>query len=251
MQSLNHRKKITLFCTTLALAWFGASPVQAKNITYKVDKTAYEGYIVNKGKDAPLVILVHDWDGLTGYEIKRAHMLGDLGYSVLAIDLFGKGVRPTELKDKQEHTGQLYKDRTKMRALLSKALDVAKKNNLNLQKAVAIGYCFGGAAVLEMARAGMDLDAFVTFHGGLSTPEGQDYAQTKGKVMVFHGSADSMISMDDFANLTKALETNKVPHEMTTYSQTPHAFTVFDSPSYTQEADKHSWTRFLALLKTL
>ena len=96
-----------------------------KTVTYQVRGDAYEGYFVSAGKQAPLVLLIHDWDGLTDYEVKRADMLADMGYSVFAADLFGAGVRPTEVVDKRQHTGELYKDRDKMRALMNGALDQA------------------------------------------------------------------------------------------------------------------------------
>ncbi|MEJ2521145.1 MAG: dienelactone hydrolase family protein, partial [Desulfuromonadales bacterium] len=121
----------------------------------------------------------HDWDGLTDYEVKRANMLAELGYAVFAADLFGKGVRPTEVTDKRQHTGELYKDRAKMRALIQGAVDQAKQLGGRVDNAVVMGYCFGGAAVLEYARSGADVKGHVTFHGGLSTPEGQDYSKTK------------------------------------------------------------------------
>ena len=186
---------------------------------------------------------MHDWDGLTDYEIKRANMLAKQGYSVFAADLFGAGVRPTEVKDKKQHTGELYKDRAKMRALLDGALNIAKANGGNINNAVAMGYCFGGAAVLEMARAGADMKGFVTFHGGLKTPAGQDYKNTKGKLLVLHGSADTAITLDDFAGLAKELETTGINNEMITYSGAPHAFTVLGSKRYHKEADMKSWAR--------
>ena len=218
------------------------------SVSYKIDGQDFEGYYVAAAKNAPLVLLVHDWDGLTGYEIKRANMLADMGYSVFAADLFGAGVRPTKVSDKRQHTGALYKDRNKMRSLLNGALDAAQSQGANINNAVAMGYCFGGAAVLELARSGAALKGFATFHGGLGTPKGQNYSNTKGKLLVMHGSADKNITMDDFANLTKQLEKVNVPHEMITYSGAPHAFTVFDSPAYTVSADKESWKRFSQFL---
>jgi dienelactone hydrolase len=217
---------------------------KGKNIDYNVNGVSYEGYYISPKFDAPLILLVHDWDGLTDYEIKRAHMLADKGYAVFAVDLFGKGIRPTETKDKKQHTGELYKDRAKMRALLDGAMATAKSNGGNTNNAIAMGYCFGGAAVLEMARSGADMKGFVTFHGGLKTPEGQDYSKTKGNILVLHGSADTAISLDDFAGLAKELEAAGIKNEMITYSGAPHAFTVIGSDRYHEEADKKSWARF-------
>jgi len=113
-----------------------------KNITYKIDGDKYEGYYISPSLEAPLVLLVHDWDGLTGYEIKRAGMLADLGYAVFAADLYGAGIRPTEFKDKHARATELYQDRGKMRTRLRGALMAAKKQKANVDNAVAIGYCF-------------------------------------------------------------------------------------------------------------
>ena len=211
-----------------------------KHITYQVDGKSYEGYYISPAADAPLLLLIHDWDGLNDYEIKRANMLADEGYAVIAADLFGAGIRPTEDTDKRQHTGELYKVRAKMRALMHGALDAAKSKGANINNAVIMGYCFGGAAVLEMACSGAGLKGFVSFHSGLATPDGQSYELTKSKVMVFHGTADTAISMDDFAQLAKELEERNVPHEMVSYGGAPHAITEFSSDRYRENADRAS-----------
>jgi dienelactone hydrolase len=225
---------------------FGAT---GSSVTYHVNGQPYEGYFINPSDRAPFVLLIHDWDGLTDYEIKRANMLADLGYAVFALDLFGAGVRPTEMKDKRQHTGELYKDRAKMQALMKGALDAAKKQGANIDNAVAFGYCFGGAAVLELARSGADLKGFATFHGGLLTPPGQNYTNARGKILILHGSADQAITMDQFAGLAKELESAGVDHEMITYGGAQHAFTVFGSGRYQEAADKKSWKRFTEFLQ--
>ncbi len=175
-------------------------------------------------------------------------MLADLGYAVFAADLYGAGVRPTEIKEKRRQTGELYKDRKKMRLLLQSALDTARSKGANVQNAVAMGYCFGGAVVLELARSGTDLKGFVTFHGGLSTPEGQDYSKTKGRLLILHGTADANVTMDHFAGLAAELEGKGISHEMITYSGAPHAFTVYGSSRYREDADRKSWKRFTEFL---
>ncbi len=218
------------------------------SVTYQLNGQSYEGYYVSPSEQAPFVLLIHDWDGLTDYEVQRANMLADLGYAVFALDLFGAGVRPTEMKDKRQHTGELYKNREKMRALMKGALDTAKNKGANIENVVVMGYCFGGAAVLELARSGADLKGFVTFHGGLKTPDGQNYTKTRGKILIMHGSADSVITMDQFADLAKELETAGVVHEMITYGGAQHAFTVFGGNRYQEEADKNSWKRFKEFL---
>lgn len=227
---------VAILSTTAAAA--------GKAVSYQANGNSYEGYFITPGAGAPLVLLVHDWDGLTDYEIKRAGMLAEMGYAVFAVDLFGAGVRPTAEADKRRHTVELYGNRDKMRSLLNAALEAAKAQGADTANAVAMGYCFGGAAVLELARSGAELKGFVAFHGGLTTPEGQDYAQTKGKLLILHGTADTSVTMEHFAWLAAALEEKGVSHEMITYGGAPHAFTVFGTDRYREDADKKSWRRF-------
>ena len=239
-------KQVFLFLGMLLSVSTAAA--SGKMVPYTVNSQAYEGYYAKASDNAPLVLLIHDWDGLTAYEVKRADMLAELGYNVFAADLFGAGVRPTKTEDKRRLAGELYKNREKMRALVKGALDAAGANGADTGRVVVMGYCFGGAAVLEFARSGADMTAFVSFHGGLATPPGQDYANTKGKVLILHGTADTSVTMDDFANLAKELEQAGVPHEMITYGGAPHAFTVYGSDRYRRDADEKSWARFIAFL---
>jgi len=97
---------------------------------------------------------------------------------------------------------------------------------------------------LEFARSGADVKGFATFHGGLKTPEGQDYSKAKGQFLIMHGTADKNITMDQFAALANELEQNGVAHEMITYGGAPHAFTVFGEDRYREDADRKSWSRF-------
>lgn len=242
-------KWIALFLFASFMPALAVAASAGESVTYTIDGKPYEGYYVSPGGDAPLVLIIHDWDGLTDYEIKRAHMLSDMGYAAFAADLFGAGVRPTKVEDKRQHTGELYKDRAKMRALMLTALEVASRKGANSGNAVVMGYCFGGAAVLELARSGADLKGFATFHGGLKTPEGQNYSLAKGEILVMHGTADSAITMDQFAALASELESAGIKHEMVTYSGAPHAFTVFGSDRYREDADRKSWARFSAFLE--
>jgi dienelactone hydrolase len=231
-----------LFCTTTV------SAATAKNVRYTVNGAEYQGYLASPSADAPLVLIIHDWDGLTDYEMKRADMLAELGYNAFAADLFGAGVRPAAVEDRKRLTGALYQDRHTMRVLLDAGLAAARDNGVTSTKAVAAGYCFGGAAVLEMARSGSDLLGFVSFHGGLTTPEGQNYGKTKGQVLILHGTADESVSMQDFASLAQELEKQQIRHEMISYSGAPHAFTVFGSERYREDADRKSWQRFTEFL---
>lgn len=242
-------KRTVVLTLVLVIQGFVIAGEQENSLVYTVGEEFFEGYHRAVEDARGLVILVHDWDGLTDYERKRADMLAGEGYEVVAADLFGKGNRPTSMEEKKRLTGQLYADRARMRALLNGAIRAARDKGAAVDNAVAVGYCFGGTAVLELARSGAVLKGFVAFHGGLITPEDQDYSATKGTVLVFHGSADKNVSLDEFAALAGQLESAGVPHEMTTYGNAPHAFTVFGSDRYREDADTKSWSRFLEYLE--
>lgn len=238
----------TLFSFLLTVLFVCSAFATEGPVRYQVQGENFEGYFLRPSPQAPLVLLVHDWDGLTDYEMKRAAMLSELGYAVFAVDLFGVGIRPTSAEERKLRTAALYSDRARMRALLLGGLEAAKAQGGNIANSVAMGYCFGAAAVLELARSGVDLKGFVSFHGGLEIPEGQDYRTTKGKILILHGTADTSVTMAHFAVLANTLEEQKVQHEMITYSGAPHAFTVFGSDRYREDADKKSWQRFTEFL---
>ena len=235
----------------LLLSMVSFAHASGEVVMYDVNGEPFEGYFTSPSPNAPLVLLIHDWDGLTDYEVQRADMLAEQGYAVFAADLFGAGVRPAEFEERRRLTGELYQDRQRMRSLIQGALETAQSKSPDAPQTVAMGYCFGGAAVLEFGRSGADLEGFVTFHGGLTTPEGQDYSNTKGKLLVLHGTADTSVTMEHFAALAAELEEQGIPHEMITYSGAPHAFTVFGSDRYREDADKKSWERFLEFLGEL
>ncbi len=236
--------------TTLAALCFAASAWAGEVVTYEVDGAAYEGYHADAGEDAAgLVLIIHDWDGLTDYERQRADMLVEMGYDAFAVDLYGKGNRPVETGAKKAETAKLYNDREKMRRLILAGLDEARRLGGG-DAAVVMGYCFGGAATLELARSGQaeNVVGYASFHGGLSTPEGQSYAADTPPILVLHGGADSSISMDDVAQLSRELEDAGVTYEIQVYSGAPHAFTVFGSDRYQERADRKSWDAFTELL---
>lgn len=233
----------------VALLPFAAGAGQSVN--YNVDGAAYEGYGASAaGKSKGLVIVVHDWDGLTKYEEKRVNMLAEMGYDAFALDLYGKGNRPKKTGAKKAETAKLYKDRAKMRSLLLGGLDAARK--LSGGKTVVMGYCFGGAAVLELARSGKasNIAGYTTFHGGLKTPKGQSYPKNTPPILVAHGGADTSITMDHVAGLSRDLEAAGVTYDIQVYSGTPHGFTVFGSKRYRKRAEQRSWSAFTEFLST-
>ncbi|WP_372424232.1 dienelactone hydrolase family protein [Salinarimonas chemoclinalis] len=232
----------------------GAAQAQIRTeaVVYEIDGVAYEGFLaVNEGfdEDRPLVLVIHDWDGLGAYEERRATMLAERGYAAFAVDLYGRGVRPTTTEESRAESGKLYADRAAMRARLAAALETAgMQDGVDPEAAAVIGYCFGGAAVLEFARAGADLDAFVSFHGGLQAPEGATWDAMRGDLLVLHGSADPVSGMEDVAALAATLNEAEIDYRMEIYGGARHSFTVWGSGDYEPEADLQSWDAMLRFL---
>ncbi|MEK9645922.1 MAG: dienelactone hydrolase family protein [Alphaproteobacteria bacterium] len=235
----------------LTVAFLPLSVMAGSSITYSAGGEEFEGYSAKaSGSSKGMVVIIHDWDGLTDYEKKRADMLASMGYDAFALDLFGKGRLPKSIKENKAMTGRLYKDRERMRSLLMAGLGEAQKSTG--AKTVVMGYCFGGAAALEMARSGraQDISGYVTFHGGLTTPKGQSYPKGSPPMLIAHGGADTAVTMEHVAGLSKELEAAGITYEIEVYSGAPHAFTVFDSNRYRKAADEKSWAAFREFLKT-
>ncbi|QPC41420.1 dienelactone hydrolase family protein [Kaustia mangrovi] len=236
----------------VAATGMARADIVGENVVYEVNGKPFEGYAVQNtgfGDSQPAVLLVHDWDGLDDYEKQRATMLAAEGYTVLAADLFGQGVRPETTEEKKAHTSALYGDRAEMRARMSAALEALKaRDGVDPSRIVVMGYCFGGSAALELARSGADIAGVATFHGGLATPADQSYAQVKGPVLVMHGSADTSVPMSDVAALAAALDKDGIAHRMEIYGGAPHAFTVWNGSRYNAAADVASWRTFLDFL---
>ncbi|MDZ7851774.1 MAG: dienelactone hydrolase family protein [Halomonas sp.] len=221
-----------------------------QNVTYDVAGEAFEGYLATaEGEARGSVLVIHDWDGLDDYERQRANMLAKQGYDAFAVDLYGQGNRPDRIEDRKAETARLYEDRERMRTLTLAGLAEARDQGA-AQPTVVMGYCFGGAVVLELARSGeaQDVAGYATFHGGLATPEGQSYNSDTAPILIAHGGADQSISLDDVASLGEELEAAGATYEIQIYSGAPHAFTVFGSDRYQQRADEKSWAAFLGLL---
>src|ERR1019366_10702453 len=142
-------------------------------IEYKQREAVLEGYLAYdasiKGK-RPGVLIVHQWKGLTDYEKQRAEMLAKLGYNAFALDIYGKGIRPQSGQEAGAQAGKYKSDRDLLRARAQAGLAVLQRHELtDLKHIAAIGYCFGGTTVIELARSGADIAGVVSFHGGLDS----------------------------------------------------------------------------------
>lgn len=232
-----------------------AADVVANPYTYTIDGQPFEGYFAQNegfGEDQPVVVLIHDWDGIDRYEKMRANMLSTQGYTVLAIDLYGQGVRPQTVEEARTESGKLYGDRQLMRQRLFAGLAEAQKlAGVNPDNIAVMGYCFGGSAVLELARAGANLDGFISFHGGLALPEGQNYNDVQGKILLLHGSADPVSGMGEVTALVEDLNEAGVDFDLELYGGALHSFTKWSSEDYDPEADLKSWAELVEFLGTI
>ncbi|MDB9527503.1 dienelactone hydrolase family protein [Oscillatoria sp. CS-180] len=247
---------LTVACLIGLVAVNAKADIVAEPVVYEIDGQPYEGYFaINEGfgDEQPIVLLIHDWNGIGDYEKRRVQMLAERGYAAFAADLYGQGVRPANPEESQAESSKLYSDRPTMRQRLFAGLSEAQSmTGVDPNRVVAMGYCFGGAAVLEFARAGAEIDGFVSFHGSLETPEGQTYEQAQGPILILHGGDDPIAPMSQVAALADELNAAGVDYDMEIYGGVPHSFTVWgasgEATRYDPKADTQSWDTLLMFL---
>jgi len=240
----------------LVLVMLGAlsarSAIVSRAVEYRQGDTVLEGYSVyddsQQGK-RPAVLVVHQWKGLGDYEKKRAELLARLGYNVLAADIYGKGVRPQAPSAAGAEAGKYKNDRALLRARVLAGLDVLARHELtDPQRIAAIGYCFGGTTVLELARSGAEVAGVVSFHGGLSSPTPEDARKIRGKVLVLHGADDPNVPAKEVAAFEEEMRQAGVDWQLVAYGGAVHSFTDWNAgndnsrgAAYNERADRRSW----------
>src|SRR5277367_2397145 len=210
-------KKLFPILMALACAVSVQAKIVTKTIEYKQGDTTLEGFLAYddsiSGK-RPGVLIVHQWLGLTDYEKRRATMLAQLGYVAFCADIYGKDSRPKNVQEAGALSGKYKSDRALLRARVNAALDVLKKNELvDTTRVAAIGYCFGGTTVIELARSGAELNGIVSFHGGLDSPTPADGKNIKCKVLALAGADDPFQKPDDLTAFEKEMRDSKVRSE--------------------------------------
>jgi dienelactone hydrolase len=237
---------------TLTGALTAAAQIHTETIEYKHGDTVLEGYLAYDSSiigKRPGVLIVHQWKGLTDYEKKRAAMLAKLGYNVFALDIYGKGIRPQSSQEAGAQAGKYKSNRELLRARAQAGLAVLQKHELTDPKRVAaIGYCFGGTTVIELARSGADVAGVVSFHGGLDSPHPEDGRNIKCKVLALHGADDPNVPPKDLAAFEDEMRQAKVDWQLVKYGGAVHSFTDWnagDNPqqgaAYNEKADRRSW----------
>jgi dienelactone hydrolase len=236
--------------------------MHTQTVEYKQGDTVLEGYLAYddsiKGK-VPGVLIVHEWTGIGPYVKKRCEQIASLGYVGFAIDIYGKGVRPKDSKEAAAQAGIYRADRLLMRERAKAGLQELKKMNfVDPKRIAAMGYCFGGGVVLELARSGADIAGVVSFHGTLDTPNPQDAQNIKAKVLVCHGADDPYVKPEQVLAFQNEMRAGRVDWQMIIYGNAVHSFTNPDSgndPStgaaYNEKADRRSWEAMQAFFKEI
>ncbi|MDB4958489.1 MAG: dienelactone hydrolase [Myxococcales bacterium] len=247
--------KLWMFCALglLLFAHHADAKVRGQLVEYKQGDAVFEGYLAfddaAKGK-RPGILVVHAWMGLDDNAKKRADMLAGLGYVAFAADIYGKGMRPKNKDEAGKLAGKYKSDRKLLRTNVNAGFaQLLKSPNVDASKTAAIGYCFGGTTVIELARSGTPVGGVVSFHGGLDSPAPADGKNIKGKVLALHGAADVYETPADLAAFQKELADAKVDWQLTEYGGAVHCFTdktASTDPStgcaYDAAADARSWT---------
>jgi len=258
-------KTITTLASMLlasSLASAATMAVKSKTVEYKIGDQAFEGLYVypqaSKGK-IPGVLMVHNWLGVSDETKKQAERMARLGLAVFAVDVYGKGVRAKGAQDAMALAGKYKGDRKLFRERVLRGLEVLREQKeVDAKKIVAVGYCFGGTGVIELARAGADVQAVVSFHGGLDSPNPADGKNIKAKVIALQGADDPYVKPSDIAAFQNEMRTHNVDWQMTVYGGAVHGFTDVSAGSdaktgaaYNENADKRSFEVFTDLVADL
>ncbi|MBC9794875.1 dienelactone hydrolase family protein [Sinomicrobium weinanense] len=234
--------------------------IKREEINYKADTTNLKGYVAydaGTDKKRPGILIVHEWWGHNDFVRKRADMLAKLGYTALALDMYGQGKQAHHPEDAGKFVQKVMSDMDVASGRFEAANKILKNHpTVDSTKIAAIGYCFGGSVVLVMANMGMDLDAVAVFHGGLMPP--QPTKNIKGRLLLCNGEDDPYISKETVSAFKKKMDSVGADYKYISYPGAVHAFTnktadslgkKFDLPlAYNKNADEQSWQELQTLL---
>lgn len=227
--------------------------IRTEVVEYSDGDVTLEGFVAwdteRTAASAPGVLVVHQWMGLTDYEKLRCRQLAELGYTAFALDIYGKGIRPGTPQEAAKQAGIYKTDRKLYRRRLNLGLSQLKSRpGVSPNQLGAVGYCFGGTGVLELARSGAQVSGVVSFHGGLDSPEPEAGKNIKCSILVCHGADDPFIPVKDIEAFQSELNNAKVDWQMDIYSGAVHSFTQpmagndnSKGAAYNEKADKRSW----------
>lgn len=245
-------KRMVLFAAMVAAGGLAAAAVESKEVTYKIGDKEFKGIVVRDtavSAQRPGVLVVPEWWGVNDYVKHRATMLADMGYIAFVADMYGGGQNTKDPGQAGKWAGEVKGNRNLMRQRAMAALDQLKAQpGVDQNKLAAIGYCFGGTTVLEMARADAPVKGVVSFHGGVEPGNAPTAPQIHAKVLVLHGAADPTMPPTAVPNLEKELTQAKADWYLVAYGGAVHAFTNPEAgndptkaTAYNAEADRRSW----------
>ncbi len=241
--------QLAVLCAALSTT---RAAIQTETVLYQEGNATLEGVLVYDDALAgrrPGILVAHQWKGLSDYERKRSEMLAKLGYVAFAVDIYGQGVRPSDPKAAGETAGKFKADRALLRRRVLAGLEQLRGNShVDARKIGAIGYCFGGTTVLELARSGADVAGIVSFHGALATPTPEDAKNIKGKVLACHGADDPFVPPAEVSGFEQEMRNAKVDWQLIAYGNSVHSFTDWNAgndnskgAAYNEKADQRSW----------
>lgn len=262
------KRSISILMTLLAIL-FSAGQVSAKvvgkTVEYSHEGTVMKGYLAYddavQGK-RPGLLVVHEWWGQNEYVRKRADMLAELGYAALALDMYGEGKVADHPDSAGKFSSEVMKNFPVAKARFNAAHEFLKKQpEVDPANIAAIGYCFGGGVVLNMAAQGADLKGVASFHGMLNLVSPPKPGSVKAKVLVLHGGSDKFITQQQIDDFKAQMKTAGADVSFVVYPDAMHAFTNRDATAngkkfniplaYNEKADKESWAELQKFLKTL
>lgn len=251
-------KKFLLLSATLI--GFSVPAYAGQDVDYTDGDTPMQGYFApstcDNAKDAPVVYVIHQWKGLGAYEKGRADMLADKCYNAFAVDMYGKGIRPSDFEGAKMQSSVYKGDPDLSKQRIDAARSFVQGEGYTNSKDAMIGYCFGGTMVLDYARSGTDIDGVVSFHGGLSTKRAFNPAHPiTASIQVHHGAVDPYVPPEELEAFIGEMDTADTDWQLNLYADAVHAFTEKEAgndPStgvaYNEKADIRSWASALAFL---
>ena len=256
-------KKTIVSALLLGLTFAAQADYVDEEVEYRAGDTLMRGYLAYddsvSGK-RPGVLVVHEWWGHNDYARSRAEQLAAMGYTALAVDMYGEGKLAEHPKDARAFAGEVKKNMAEAEARFRAAYDLlASHPTVAGSDISAIGYCFGGGIVLEMARRGVDLDLVGSFHGSLPTKQPAQPGQVKAQVLVYNGADDPFVKPEQIEAFKQEMEAAGVDYRFLNLEGAKHSFTnpgadvfgqKFELPlEYNAAADKVSWQDFTQALK--
>ena len=263
-------KRILVFtAVVLVVSTFLAASAEArvvgKTVSYRaggVTMTGFLAYDTDIEGARPGVLVVHEWWGLNDYARKRARMLAEMGYTALAVDMYGGGKQATHPEEAGKFASELMKNFDEAKARFMAAMEFLKKQKtVDPGRIAAIGYCFGGGVVLNMARQGVDLKGVASFHGSLTAVRHAKPGEIKAKVLVLHGADDKFTTAEQLEAFNQEMKAAGADYRVIVYPGAMHSFTNPDADRYAKkykiplgynaEADRESWAELAMFLANL